>query len=71
MRFSFALIEKETTDPVVAVVSSEYHLYRAKYIAEKLGYTRVWRCLANSNLLIKINYFLREAPAMIKAYLLD
>lgn len=71
LRFSFALIEKETTDPVVAVVSSEYHLYRAKYIAEKLGYTVFGVASPTSNLLIKINYFLREAPAMIKAYLLD
>lgn len=68
--FSYNIIKKETTDnPIIAVVSSEYHLYRAKYIANELGYTTYGIAAPTSNFLLKINYFLREALAVIKMWI--
>lgn len=61
---SFALIPNVETASV-AVVSSEYHLYRAQYLAETLGY-RVAGVPAETSLpVLKINYFLREALGLI------
>ena len=72
LKYSFEIIEsqtKETTAPVIAVVSSEYHLYRAKLIANKLGVHVYAIAAPTSNWLLKINYFLREAPAVVKTWL--
>ena len=73
LSYSLAIIrkdsEKKTTEPLIAVVSSEYHLYRAKICAEKLGYSVYTIAAPTSNWLLKINYFLREAPAVVKAWL--
>ncbi len=73
LAYSFEIIEqetkKETTDLSVAVVSSEYHLFRARLCAQKLGYSVYTIAAPTSNWLLKINYFLREAPAVIKTWL--
>ena len=73
IEFSYELIEieskKETTELTVAVVSSEYHLFRAKLCAQKLGYSIYTIAAPTSNWLLKINYFLREVPAVIKLLL--
>ena len=61
---SFALIPDAETASV-AVLSSEYHLYRAEYLAETLGY-RVGGIPAKTSLpVLKLNYFLREALGLI------
>ena len=61
---SFALIP-DAERCSVAVLSSEYHLYRAKYLAETLGY-RVGGVPAETSLpVLKVNYFLREALGLI------
>ena len=64
IRFSLALINDN--DPDIAIVSSEYHIYRAKKMAEAQGIsalgvpakTTLWFAL-------KLNYYLREAGAVI------
>ena len=64
LKYSFALIP-DAGAASVAVVSSEYHLYRAKYLAETLGY-RVGGIPAKTSLpVLKVNYFLREALGLI------
>lgn len=61
---SFALIP-DAERCSVAVLSSEYHLYRAEYLAETLGY-RVAGIPAETSLpVLKVNYFLREALGLI------
>jgi len=67
--FSYAIIQKETAAPSVAIVSSEYHLYRAKWIARKLVYDPTGLAAPTSSFLLKINYFLREALAVLKVWL--
>lgn len=73
LSYSFQLIAGlnagQSAAPSVAVLSSEYHLYRAKLIAQSLGYSVSTIAAPTSNWLLKINYFLREAPAVIKAWL--
>ena len=69
IRFSYAIIEQESSNATVAIVSSEYHLYRAKLIANHLGYDVYTVAAPTSKWLLKINYFLREAPAVIKTRL--
>lgn len=69
LAYSFEIIKKETTTPKIAVVSSEYHLYRAKIIAQKLGYHVYGIAAPTSNFFLKLNYFLRESLAVVKTWL--
>ena len=58
---SFSIIESrgDTTDNV-AVVSSMYHLYRAKLLAETLGVTVTGVAAPMGYPLVNVNYFIRE-----------
>lgn len=72
LTYSFAIIEDRTTSssqPIIAIITSEYHIYRSKLIAKHLGYTVYAIAAPTTNWLSKINYFLREAPALIKTWL--
>ena len=56
-------------DDGVVIVSADYHLYRAKYIAEKLGYRNV-SCKGGHGLwLLLPHYYTREFFALIKEYI--
>ena len=61
--------KKETTAPTIAVVSNEYHLYCTKFCAKKLGYSVYTIVAPTFNWLLTINYFIREAPAVVKTWL--
>ncbi|MGM9527829.1 MAG: YdcF family protein [Oscillospiraceae bacterium] len=65
--YSLEKIAEDGGDPhgKVAIVSSEYHLYRSKYIAAKLGAKPVG-VAGHTNLpILRVNYFLREAAAVL------
>lgn len=64
--FSLDAIEEQTgSRPTrVAIVSSEYHLYRAGRIAEKEGVTAIGIPARTSYLFLFLNYFLREIPVI-------
>ena len=66
--FSYQLISEQSNDPIVAIVSSGYHLFRAKWITKELGHNVYALAAPTSNWLLKINYFLREAPALVKTW---
>ncbi len=66
LSYSMALIPEENAS--VAICSSEYHLCRAKYMAQSLGIEATGVAADTSRLILKVNYFLREAFAL--AYLL-
>jgi uncharacterized SAM-binding protein YcdF (DUF218 family) len=74
---SFALIEKDCgadlTDkkeaPVIVVCSSEYHLFRIRYLAKRLGVQISTYPASTRNILTRINYFLYEVPASFKAFI--
>lgn len=63
LKYSFALIPEP--DAAVAVVSSEYHLYRAKYLAETLGRPVSGIPARTSLPALKANYFIREALGLV------
>jgi len=72
LEFSLDLIEKKTgARPVcVGVVSSEFHLFRAGLMAEKMGLTIVGIPAKTSWVSLRINYFLREIAAVWRLKLL-
>lgn len=62
---SFAIIRSRGGDPAggVAVVSSEYHLYRAKQMAQALGAKPLGVAAETTLPTMRANYFIREAFA--------
>ena len=68
--YSYQLIPNQNEDPIVAIVSSEYHIFRAKFIANQLGHNVYALAAPTSNWLLKINYFLREVPALVKTWIM-
>lgn len=65
LKFSFAIIGDELESATVAVVSSEYHLCRAKAIGEMLGKELYGIPGKTSYPVLRINYFIREAFGML------
>ena len=70
LKFTKALIIAREGIPAhsIAVITSDYHLYRAKQIAGKY-YPQVQGLAAESALMLKINYAIREYFAVIKFWL--
>lgn len=69
--YSLALIEAQGGDPTgrVALLSSEYHLHRLRYMAEKLGCEPVCVAARTTRLTLMMNYAVREAFAVWKCWL--
>lgn len=65
LKFSFAIIGDELEESTVAVVSSEYHLHRAKVMARMLGKEVYGIPGRTSYPTLMINYFIREAFGMV------
>lgn len=57
-----------TEDSSVAIVTSEYHLYRAKKIAGGLGINPIGVAAETSMPTLKLNHFIREALAAIAMF---
>lgn len=66
IRNSIEKIREHGGDPLgrIAIVSSEYHLYRAKYIAHGLGSEALGVAGHTSYPVLMVNYFIREALAV-------
>lgn len=71
--FSLALIAERTgaQPELIGVLSSEYHLYRAKRLAQSLGVSAVGVAAPTSLPYAKVNYFLREAVAVWYTWLFE
>ena len=63
LAFSFALIRERGDEPDgnVAIVSSAYHLYRAKSMAKIMGVTAAGVAAPWGYPMVMLNYFIREA----------
>ena len=63
---SFAIIRSHGGDPAdgVAIVTSEYHLYRAREMASALGARPIGVAARTTLLAMRINYFIREGFAV-------
>ena len=66
LEYSFALLpEAARTGGGVAVLSSEYHLCRAKYLAARMGCSVAGIPARTSLPVLKLNYFIREGLGMV------
>ena len=69
---AYDLIVKDGKDPKeikTVIVSALYHLYRASYIAEKIGYRNI-SCKGGHGLMILLpHYYTREFFALIKEWI--
>lgn len=68
LSLSFELLRSFGTQPEsaeIAVVSSEYHLYRAQYLARTMGVEVHGVAACTSNIALRANYFIREAFAVL------
>lgn len=66
LRFSLDIIRQSGGDTgSVAVVSSEYHIYRAKLIGETLGVSLAGIPAHTSYPSVRLNYFIREAFGVV------
>lgn len=71
--YSLELLQKHNGGEVpqpVAVVSSEYHLYRAKYLAKQAGLEPLGVPAKTTRPVLRLNYFLREAAAVARLWAL-
>jgi uncharacterized SAM-binding protein YcdF (DUF218 family) len=70
--FSLDVIAEDGGDPTgrVALVSSEYHLYRAKYLAHEQGAQPLGVAARTRYPVLRLNYFLREAFAVTALWIM-
>lgn len=63
LKFSFDIIRQHGDEPDgnVTILSSSYHLYRAKAMAARLGVNAAGYAAAPGNPLLALNFFMREA----------
>ena len=66
LKFTLALVNEKTgsTPDTIALVTSEYHLFRAGLFARRLGLETVGVPARTTLPVLKINYFIREAVAV-------
>ena len=64
LKFTAELIGSKTKK--IVIVSNDFHIYRAKCIAKKMGYTDVSGASAKTKPITIPNSFVREAFAVIK-----
>lgn len=71
LSYSFDLIRELGCDPngCTAVVSSSYHLCRAKLLAHQMGVEVAGVASYPGNPVVALNYYIREAPAVWKELL--
>ena len=68
LKFSKQLLkEKEAENDTILIVTSDYHLVRAKMISRKLELDS-YGLSADSPLLVKVNYFIREYFGIVKTW---
>ncbi len=70
LEYSLEIIAEDGGDAsgTVAMLSSEYHIHRVRYIAQSLGCDPVCVAAPTSIVALRINYTIREAFAMWKLY---
>ena len=66
LRFTLTLMEERTgqTPDQLAIVTSEYHLFRAGLFARRLGLETIGIPARTTLPVLKVNYFIREAVAV-------
>ena len=72
LKFTLALIEERTgaKPDTIALLSNEFHLYRAGLFAKQFGLETVGVPAKTTLFFLKVNYFIREAVAVWHYYLI-
>ncbi|MCA1029648.1 YdcF family protein [Bacillus timonensis] len=69
IKFSKEILEQLQADhSTILIVTSDYHLLRAKMIGESFGLT-CYGLAGDSPLFVKINYYIREYFGIVKTYI--
>ena len=65
--------EIDTKKPTVLIVTSEYHMFRAKFLARRNGFIPYGKCAPTPAYprYLKPLYYFREYFAVIKSFLFD
>ena len=62
----------DVTEATVAVVTNDFHIARSELIASRQGYSQVYGVAAVLPWVhLEVNYYLREAFALIKTFVFD
>lgn len=64
MKFSQAFLTDKNAS--AGVVTNDFHVYRGVAIGKKLGYTHIYGIPASSDMILQVNYLVRESFAVIK-----
>jgi uncharacterized SAM-binding protein YcdF (DUF218 family) len=64
IQFSYEIIERDNQGARVAVLTAEYHLYRARLIADRMGFAPAGVAARTSIAPVMVNYFIRECFAV-------
>lgn len=65
------LIGRDLSDVNVKIISSDYHCFRAKMIAKRLGYQNVTTFGAKTHWLLVPSFYIREGLAVAKSFIFD
>lgn len=68
LSFSKRFIEDEKS---VLIVSNDFHLFRAKLIAERLGYKNIHTLAAKTPFVVETKLWVREYAAVLKTWVFD
>lgn len=68
LKFSKKIINQQTKDKEVpiTIVSNAFHMYRAKYIAQQVGFKEVYTYGAKTHLPTLPHYYIRESVGLLK-----
>lgn len=71
LKFSKALIEERSgSDYSVAICSNNFHIFRAKALARKIGYNKPQGLATRSDSVLIANYMIRDSLAILKEKML-
>jgi uncharacterized SAM-binding protein YcdF (DUF218 family) len=70
IRFSKAIIDRESLNSTVVIATQEFHQYRAQAMAKNIGFTEVSPCTCKSPLYFLLCYWVREFAAVCRFWLL-
>ncbi len=68
--FSKEIIKEQNLNPEIVIVTSEYHLYRAGWLARKLGYTCSGTCSKSMPAALP-TFYVRELYGILYQWLTD
>ena len=62
---------KDLSELKIKIISSDYHCFRAKMLAKRLGYENVTTFGGDTHLLLVPSFYIREGLALAKSFIFD